>query len=103
MGAGGGRATLRDQRAELRALQDLRYQGPESEYYLGSARRRRRTELPEYVIVPVTMLPYQGFQYGRSGPVGAHPCGPGPNRPFSRARHAAAPRAIVRQMELIQP
>ena len=49
MGGGGRRAALRDQRAELRALQDLRHQGPEPEHQLGAARRRRRAELPEYV------------------------------------------------------
>ena len=37
-----------DQRAELRALQDLRHQGPDAEHRLG-ARRRRRTELSKYV------------------------------------------------------
>src|SRR5207244_4492587 len=44
------RAALPDQRAELRPLQNLRYQGPEPEHRLGSPRRRRRTELSEYVI-----------------------------------------------------
>ena len=39
------RAALRHQRAELRPLQDLRYQGPEPEHQLGRARGRRRTEL----------------------------------------------------------
>ena len=34
-----------DQRAELRALQDLRHQGPDAEHRLGHARRRRRAEL----------------------------------------------------------
>src|SRR5205814_1241273 len=41
-----------DQRAQLRALQDLRHQGPGAEYRLGSAGGRRRTQLPEYVINP---------------------------------------------------
>ena len=40
-----GGPALRHQRAELRALQDLRYQGPEPEHQLGHARGRRRTEL----------------------------------------------------------
>ncbi len=39
-----------DQRAELRPLQDLRYQGPDPEHQLGGARRRRRTQLSEHVI-----------------------------------------------------
>ena len=43
-------AEIRDQRAELRPLQNLRHQGPESKYQLGSTRGRRRTELPEYVM-----------------------------------------------------
>src|SRR5207249_11199197 len=38
-----------DQRAELRALQDLRHQGPAAEHRLGRARGRRRTQLPEHV------------------------------------------------------
>ena len=50
MGGGGGQSALRDQRAELRPLQNLRYQGPEPEHHLGSARGRRRTELSEYVM-----------------------------------------------------
>ncbi len=40
---------LRDQCAELRALQDLRYQGPDAEHRVGDAGRRRRSELSEYV------------------------------------------------------
>src|SRR5262249_53249554 len=44
---GGGLTPLRDQRAELRPLQNVRYQGPESEYYLGCARGRWRAELSE--------------------------------------------------------
>ena len=43
------RATLPDQCAELRALQNLRHQGSGAEYHLGHARRRRRTQLYEYV------------------------------------------------------
>jgi hypothetical protein len=38
-----------DQRAELRALQDLRHQGSDAEHRLGRAGRRRRPELPEHV------------------------------------------------------
>ena len=47
-GEGAGRAPA-DQRAELRALQDLRHQGPDAEHPLGRARRRRRAELPRDV------------------------------------------------------
>ena len=45
VGGGGRQTALRDQRAELRALQDLRYQGPQPEHQLGAARGRRRPEL----------------------------------------------------------
>ena len=41
-----------DQRAELRALQDLRHQGPDAEHRVGHARGRRRTELHEHVGQP---------------------------------------------------
>ncbi len=44
-----GSQALPDQRAELRALQDLRHQGPGAEHHLGGARGRRRSELREYV------------------------------------------------------
>src|SRR5262249_32884535 len=118
MGGGGGLTPLRHQRAELRPLQNLRYQGPESEYYLGCARGRRRAELSEYVngSLPIT---------SRGCP--DHPRGarrPGPRRHDAalieaskeggQARwgqllragpkqsillNAAAPRAFVRQME----
>ena len=40
---------LPDQRAELRALQDLRHQGPGAEHHLGGAGRYRRAELPQHV------------------------------------------------------
>ncbi len=36
------RAAVPDQRDELRALQDLRHQGPGAEHHVGAARRRRR-------------------------------------------------------------
>ena len=39
------RPAAADQRAELRALQDLRHQGPDAEYRLGGTRGRRRPEL----------------------------------------------------------
>src|SRR5258705_9877051 len=51
MGGGGWYAALRDQRAELRPLQNLRHQGSEPEYHLGPPRGRRRTQLPQYVNV----------------------------------------------------
>ena len=38
-----------DQRAELRALQDVRHQGPDAEHRVGHAGRRRRAELSEHV------------------------------------------------------
>ena len=61
MGGGGRRAALRDQRAELRPLQDLRHQGPEPEHHLGAARGRRRAELLRIcdgrLPPPATMLP----------------------------------------------
>jgi hypothetical protein len=41
----GRRRPPADQRAELRALQDLRHQGPDAEHRLGHARGRRRAEL----------------------------------------------------------
>ncbi len=44
------RASLPNQRAELRSLQNLRHQGPAAEYQLGGAAGRRWPELSEYVI-----------------------------------------------------
>ena len=38
-----------DQRVELRALQDLRHQGPDAEHRLGHAGRRRRAQLRQHV------------------------------------------------------
>ena len=43
------RAALRDQRAELRPLQNLRHQGPEREHHLGAAAGRRGAGLSEHV------------------------------------------------------
>src|SRR5262249_53554068 len=118
MGGGGGLTPLRDQRAELRPLQNLRYQGPESEYYLGCARGWRWAELSEYVngSLPITS------RWCPDHPRGARR--PGPRRhdaalieAFKDGGHArsgqllragskqsillnaAAPRAFVRQME----
>ncbi len=62
MGGGGRPPALRDQCPELRPLQDLRHQGPESKHYMGAAGGWRRPQLPKYVIGQVTMLPYQTFQ-----------------------------------------
>ena len=45
VGAEEGDAAAADQRAELRALQDLRHQGPDAEHRLGDAGGRRRPEL----------------------------------------------------------
>ena len=42
---------LRDQRPELRPLQDLRHQGPQPEHQLGAAAGRRRAGLSKYVKV----------------------------------------------------
>ena len=43
------RSALRHQRAELRALQDLRHQGPRAEHRLDAAGGRRRAELSRHV------------------------------------------------------
>ena len=45
VGADEGDSAAADQRAELRALQDVRHQGPGAEHQLGDAGGRRRTEL----------------------------------------------------------
>src|SRR5215469_6620261 len=66
MDRGGGASALRHQRAELRPLQNLRHQGPESEHHMGGAGGRRRAKLSEYVIAGVTMLPYRSFQWART-------------------------------------
>src|ERR1700746_1236959 len=50
MGRGSRPAALCDQRAELRPLQNLRYQRPQPEHHLDAAGRRRWPELSEYVI-----------------------------------------------------
>ena len=49
---GDGAAAPADQRAELRALQDLRHQGPDAEHRLGHAGGRRRAELRRHVSRP---------------------------------------------------
>src|SRR5262249_43436625 len=49
MGGGRRRRALRHQRAELRALQNVRHQRSQPQHYLGAAGGRRRTELREYV------------------------------------------------------
>ena len=79
----GGRAAVRDQRAELRPLQNLRHQGPEPEHHLGSARRRRRAELSEYV----TACRGRGHDAAISG---LSSCCSGPRPPFLRGRRKKA-------------
>ncbi len=49
MGGEGRRGGLRYQRPELRALQDLRYQGPEPEHQLGATTGWRGAGLRQYV------------------------------------------------------
>ena len=44
-----GQPALPDQRAKLRPLQNVRYQGPGAEHHLGLPRRRRRSELLRHV------------------------------------------------------
>src|SRR5262249_55672222 len=56
MGRGSRPAALCHQCAELRPLQNLRYQRPQPEHHLGAARRRRRPELSEYVISKSRMV-----------------------------------------------
>src|SRR5688572_8917507 len=97
MGRRGRFSALRDQRAELRPLQDLRYQGPESEYHLGSARRRRRSELSKYVIDPSRLSHTTTFNGVSPVPDPSAACVPGraaANRPVSLdtcGRAAGAP------------
>src|SRR5271166_1436279 len=72
MDRGGWGAPLRDQRAELRSLQNMRHQGPEPEHHLGSAGGRWRAELSEHVNCAVTMLPLsrpKGNGHIHSGPL----------------------------------
>ena len=49
---GGGRAAAADQRAELRALQNLRHQGSDAEHQLGHPGGRWRAELPGRNVTP---------------------------------------------------
>src|SRR5947208_14445800 len=49
MGGGERFTAFRDQRAELRPLQNMRHQGSQREHHLGSSRGRRRPKLFEYV------------------------------------------------------
>src|SRR5262245_16812676 len=123
MGGGGRLAPFRDQRAELRSLQNLRHQRSEPEHHLGSSRGRGWAELSEYVkgsardgrlgtrdpsepdrehpntlrrVSCVTMLPLSRLKAGghaRSGQL--LQAGPKP----SILPNAAAPKAFVRQME----
>ena len=92
------RAALRDQRAELRPLQDLRHQGPEPEHQLGAAggRRRARTTRTCERSPPVTIKPHPRFQWVPSrGGAGDHAvlAGWAQNRPLSpdsKGRRSAA-------------
>ena len=52
VGAEEGEPAAADQRAELRALQDLRHQGPDAEHRLGDAGRRRRPQLSRRHVTP---------------------------------------------------
>ena len=69
----GGAAALRDQRAELRPLQNLRHQGPQPQHHLGAAGGRRRAEIFEYVMSgsarPATIPPHGDSHGGRIGGV----------------------------------
>ena len=104
MGGGGRRSALRDQRAELRPLQNLRYQGPQSEHHLGSARRAAAgriiriceaaghdTATPPLSMVsrPLRIRKTRLFLAGRA------------QKGHSRLNYAAAPWAR-RQMELTE-
>ena len=53
----GRRPAAADQRAELRALQDLRHQGPDAEHRLGHAGGRRRPELSRRHVTPIASPP----------------------------------------------
>ena len=70
---GGRRREIRDQRAELRPLQDLRHQGPESEHHLGAAGRRRRAELSEYVMSGAALCGHDAALIGAFKRGGGYP------------------------------
>src|SRR6516162_10652036 len=83
MGRGSRPAALCDQRPELRPLQNLRYQRPEPEHHLGSARRRRRAQLSEYVIAAPTRGVDRRFEMAkyRNGARRDRRCSRGTHRP----------------------
>ena len=87
-----------DQRAELRALQDLRHQGPAAEHPLGHARRRRRPELHEHVAAataPATAARRRARRSSRRGDGARAACRRGPRRssgPTAAARWRRAAR-----------
>ena len=58
---------LPDQRAELRALQDLRHQGPQPEHHLGLPRGRRRSELRGDVRDGIGPTASEANRWGASG------------------------------------
>ncbi len=83
-------ATAADQRAELRALQDLRHQGSEAEHPLGHAGRRRRSELQRHVTTAIpsrALTRYGARRAKKSGPEG--PPGRVPRVSAVRLRSAA--------------
>ena len=85
----GRRRAPADQRAELRALQDLRHQGPDAEHRLGHARRRRRAELRGHVR-PAPAAPRRNARLAAGVFHGAR----GAGRPTSPAEKPATARDI---------
>ena len=86
VGRGGRPAALRDQRAELRPLQNLRHQGPQPQHHLGAAGGRRRAEIFQYVIaVPSRWPRYRHMAIllvSHRRRWHTAPCGSGAKRPF---------------------
>ena len=85
-----------DQRAELRALQDLRHQGPAAEHPLGDAGRRRRAELSQMSATAAAAT----TSVTRCGPInftadnGTSACSP-PRAPAPVPRRKIEPAAII--------
>src|SRR3982751_6760936 len=105
MGRGGWSAALCHQRAELRPLQNLRYQGPQPQHHLGAAGGRRR-EIFEYVMAvpcPVTIPPHRDSLGEASGSVASSPCGMTAKRPFCADSKGLAHRRPWRQPLVIVP
>ena len=86
----GNEAPAADQRAELRALQDLRHQGSAAEHRLGRARGRRRAQLPEHVIRPRRPRRAAASCPSRSPGSAGSPGSPGSGRSPGRAGGAPA-------------